>query len=129
MPRGPAVWETEPERNDAGRSVSAPIWPYCTLKRTILGNGREDALRHKTDKASVRVRSLSRATGGNPSNGGSTMQLSHQFRAGLVALIAIVGASFASAAYADSGTIYLTVIQGGWIIGGSGGSGTLTFHG
>jgi len=55
--------------------------------------------------------------------------MSHQFRAGLIALIAIVGASVSSAAYADSGIIRISVLKAGWFIGGSGGSGTLTFHG
>jgi hypothetical protein len=57
------------------------------------------------------------------------MRISHQFRAGLIALIAIVGASLSSAAYADSGTIRISVFKAGWFIGGSGGSGTLTFQG
>jgi hypothetical protein len=57
------------------------------------------------------------------------MQISSVFRAGLVALTAMVGASVSSTAYADSGTIRISVVKGGWIIGASGGSGTLTFHG
>jgi len=59
----------------------------------------------------------------------STMRPSHRFRAGLIALIAVVGASVWSAAYADSGTIWISEFKGGWFIGGSAGSGTLTFHG
>ena len=55
------------------------------------------------------------------------MRLSHRVRAGLIALIAIVGG--ASAACADSGTITITELKGGWFIGASGGRGTLTFHG
>jgi hypothetical protein len=47
----------------------------------------------------------------------------------LVALSAIVGLSLPSVAYADSGTIRISVLKGGWFIGASGGSGTLTFHG
>jgi lipid-binding SYLF domain-containing protein len=57
------------------------------------------------------------------------MRISHQFRAGLIGLIAIVGASVSSAAYADSGTIRFSVLKAGWFIGGSGGSGILIFHG
>jgi len=57
------------------------------------------------------------------------MRISHRFRAGLIALMALVGASVSSAAYADSGTIRISVLKGGWFIGASGGSGTLTFHG
>jgi len=47
----------------------------------------------------------------------------------LVALSAMVGLSLSSSAYADSGTIRISVLKGGWFIGASGGSGTLTFHG
>ena len=57
------------------------------------------------------------------------MRISQPFRTGLIALIAVVGASLASAAYADSGTIRISVVKAGWVIGGSGGSGTLTFQG
>ena len=57
------------------------------------------------------------------------MRLSRRFRAGLIALIAVVGASISSAAYADSGTIWISEFKGGWFIGGSGGSGMLVFHG
>ena len=46
----------------------------------------------------------------------------------LVAVIAVFGVGLQSA-YADSGRITLTVYKAGWIIGGSGGSGRLTFHG
>ncbi len=35
----------------------------------------------------------------------------------------------AAPAHADSGSIRITVLKGGWIIGASGGSGTLVFHG
>jgi hypothetical protein len=45
----------------------------------------------------------------------------------LIALVAFVGLS--SASYADSGTVTLTIYKGGWIIGGSGGGGSLYFHG
>jgi len=51
------------------------------------------------------------------------------FRTVLIALIAIIGASVSTAAYADSGTIRINVLKGGWFIGASGGSGILTFHG
>src|SRR5258706_1263801 len=75
---------------------------------------------------------LSSACGGYPGaghEGRTNMRISHQFRAGLIGLIAIVGASVSSAAYADSGTILIRVFKAGWFIGGSGGSGTLIFHG
>lgn len=48
-------------------------------------------------------------------------------RAALVALLALVAVPHAS--HADSGTVRLTIYKAGWIIGGSGGSGTLNFHG
>jgi hypothetical protein len=51
------------------------------------------------------------------------------FRSRLVALAAIAALGVSSAAYADSGTVRISVLKGGWFIGGSGGSGTLTFHG
>jgi hypothetical protein len=54
---------------------------------------------------------------------------SFEFRAALIALIAMVGASVSSVAHADSGLIRISVVKGGWVIGASGGSGTLTFHG
>jgi hypothetical protein len=58
----------------------------------------------------------------------SIMRMS-RFRTGLVALTAIVGMSVSSAAIADSGTVRISVVKGGWFIGASGGNGTLTFHG
>ena len=57
------------------------------------------------------------------------MRISSIFRAGLIALIAMFGASVSSVAHADSGTIRISVVKGGWFIGASGGKGTLTFHG
>jgi hypothetical protein len=57
------------------------------------------------------------------------MRFSSGLRTGLIALMAIVGASVSSAAYADSGSIQFKVIKGGWVIGGSAGSGTLYFQG
>jgi hypothetical protein len=48
-------------------------------------------------------------------------------RAALVALVAL--AASASASHADSGYVTLTIYKAGWIIGGSGGSGTLEFRG
>jgi hypothetical protein len=57
------------------------------------------------------------------------MRISSGFRAALVALTALMGVGLTSAAHADSGSIRISVVKAGWIIGGSGGSGTLTFHG
>jgi hypothetical protein len=50
-------------------------------------------------------------------------------RAMLLALLAVVAAGASTAARADSGTIRISVLKGGWFIGASGGGGTLTFHG
>src|SRR5262249_34118696 len=55
------------------------------------------------------------------------MQLSPAIRAALIALTA-AGAGLATA-YADSGSIRFNVIKAGFVVGGSGGSGTLVFHG
>ena len=57
------------------------------------------------------------------------MRVSHLFRAALIALTALVGVGLSSAADADSGTIRLSVVKGGWIIGGNAGGGELIFHG
>ena len=57
------------------------------------------------------------------------MQVSRRFRAGLIALIAIAGASFSSAVYADGGRISIRIFKAGFVIGGSAGSGALVFHG
>lgn len=45
----------------------------------------------------------------------------------VLALMAL--ASQANPSRADSGSVSLTIYKAGWIIGGSGGSGTLYFHG
>jgi len=55
--------------------------------------------------------------------------MSHRFRTGLVALLALAGAGVSTAAYADSGTVRISVVKGGWFIGASGGNGTLIFRG
>ena len=51
------------------------------------------------------------------------------FRTAFVALIALTGASLSSAAYADTGSVQLSVVKAGWFLGASGGSGTLVFKG
>ena len=56
------------------------------------------------------------------------MRLSSGFRAALIALVLAAGA-LASPAHADGGSISFRVLKGGWVIGASGGSGTLVFHG
>jgi hypothetical protein len=55
------------------------------------------------------------------------MRIPSAIRIALIALATIVGLSPAS--HADSGTVTLTIYKAGWIIGGSGGGGTLNFHG
>jgi hypothetical protein len=55
------------------------------------------------------------------------MNLFTTVRTTLVALAAAVLSS--SVSYADSGYVRLTIYKAGWIIGGSGGTGTLDFHG
>jgi hypothetical protein len=57
------------------------------------------------------------------------MRLPSAFRAICVAFALLAGSLFTSAAYADSGSISFKVIKAGFIVGGSGGSGTLNFHG
>ena len=57
------------------------------------------------------------------------MNISSALRVALVALTAFAGAALFSAAHADEGFVSLTIYKAGWIIGGSGGGGTLTFHG
>ena len=54
------------------------------------------------------------------------MKMSSVLRAALVAAIAFAGLS---SARADEGFVTLTIYKAGWIIGGSGGSGVLQFHG
>ena len=48
-------------------------------------------------------------------------------RTGLAALVALLASS--SLSFADSGYVNLTIYKAGWIIGGSGGTGVLDFHG
>ena len=55
------------------------------------------------------------------------MRLSSVIGAVLIALIVIGG--FGTAANADGGRIRFNVVKAGFVIGGSGGSGTLLFHG
>ena len=58
------------------------------------------------------------------------MRLTSGFRAALVALIALaVMVGLSATAYADSGSISFRVIKAGFVVGGSGGSGTLRFQG
>jgi hypothetical protein len=58
---------------------------------------------------------------------GDLMQISSAIRAALIAL-AVTGAAL-TAGYADSGSIRFNVIKAGFVVGGSGGTGTLVFQG
>ena len=53
---------------------------------------------------------------------------SFKFRSALAALVAVMAVGVSSAR-ADSGTIRINVLKGGWFVGASGGSGILVFHG
>ncbi len=55
------------------------------------------------------------------------MRILSAARAALIALVAFVASH--SAGYADDGSVTLIIYKAGWIIGGSGGSGSLYFHG
>jgi hypothetical protein len=48
-------------------------------------------------------------------------------RSKLIALACLATFSLSSTAYADSGTIRLSVLKEGWLIGASGGNGVLNF--
>src|ERR1039458_5142563 len=65
----------------------------------------------------------------NPFHKDDNMRFSSGLRAGLIALLALGSASLAPAAYADSGTISIRIYKAGFVIGGSAGSGVLTFQG
>jgi len=54
---------------------------------------------------------------------------SFAYRTMVTALLAVAAAGVSFAARADSGTIRISVLKGGWFIGASGGHGTLYFHG
>ena len=57
------------------------------------------------------------------------MRFPSKLRTSLIALMAIAATSVSSAATADSGAVRISVLKGGWVIGASGGNGTLTFQG
>jgi lipid-binding SYLF domain-containing protein len=61
--------------------------------------------------------------------GNLSMKMSSAIRVTLAALTAFAGATLTSVARADEGFVALTIYKAGWIIGGSGGSGTLNFRG
>ena len=47
----------------------------------------------------------------------------------IVALVAMLAAGLFAPAHADSGTVRISFLKAGWVIGGNVGSGTLTFRG
>lgn len=55
------------------------------------------------------------------------MRLMSGFRIALVAFAAMIGA--ATVAKADEGSVRITILKAGFVVGGSAGSGVLTFHG
>ena len=55
------------------------------------------------------------------------MRIFSAVRTALLSIAAL--ASLSSASLADNGTVSLTIYKAGWIIGGSGGGGTLNFRG
>ena len=57
------------------------------------------------------------------------MTISSALRIALLALTAFAGTALSSASHADEGTVQLTIYKAGWVIGGSGGSGSLNFRG
>ena len=57
------------------------------------------------------------------------MRILFAIRASLIAMLALAGAAFATAAYADEGSIHFSIIKAGFIVGGSAGSGALNFQG
>jgi len=57
------------------------------------------------------------------------MKMSSTIRVALLALTAFAGAMLSSASRADEGSVSLTIYKAGWIIGGSGGGGVLSFRG
>jgi hypothetical protein len=57
------------------------------------------------------------------------MTISSRVRSVAAAVIATGAIGFAGAAHADSGTIRFSVYKAAFFVGGSGGEGTLTFHG
>lgn len=56
------------------------------------------------------------------------MTIRSAIRSGLIAAAMLLGAGLTSAS-ADNGQVNINVIKGGWFIGGSGGSGVMTFRG
>ena len=104
-----------------------------SLRRRAPGNERFDA-QNKFKLVCLfvsahRCRSgvVTSANVANVIQGDFLMQLSSAIRAALIALT-VIGAGLTTA-YSDWGGIRFNVIKAGFVVGGSGGSGTLVFHG
>jgi hypothetical protein len=52
-----------------------------------------------------------------------------KLRAAVVALVALAGVGISTSASADTGSIRFSVVKAGIVVGGSGGSGSMTFKG
>src|SRR4030081_1740054 len=63
------------------------------------------------------------------SKGTIPMKMSSAIRVALLALTAFAGGVLSSASHAEEGRVSLTIYKAGWIIGGSGGGGVLSFRG
>ena len=130
---GNAIFRRNTPRRSAGEPIQAndipPVRSYFKSSRSNSASANP-AARSPSWSVMVSSKSVSpmpvwessRETGG-------IMRFSSGFRAALVALFALAGAGVSSAAHADGGTIWIEELKGGWFIGGSGGSGTLIFHG
>src|SRR5688572_27572850 len=57
------------------------------------------------------------------------MRFSMKLRAAVIALAALASIGISASASADTGNIRFSVLKAGIVVGGSGGSGTLTFQG
>lgn len=110
------------------------VIPTASNAESCFGSGRaSNQRRERLQFTSVRGHLGSPINAAEPRPKGfrenSNMQISHRAHVGLVALVAMVGASISSAASADSGIVRISVVKGGWFIGANGGWGTLIFHG
>jgi lipid-binding SYLF domain-containing protein len=59
----------------------------------------------------------------------NSMHISTKLRTAAIAATAVAALGLSTAAKADSGSVRFSVVKAGFVIGGSGGSGVLTFHG
>lgn len=140
---GGAVVRTKfgPQREIVGRATGssfdlfdpASLFQQTGMLRAVSARVASNQRRERLQFTSVRGHLGSPIKAAEPRPKGfreySNMQISHRARVGLIALVALVGASISSAASADSGIVRISVVKGGWFIGANGGWGTLIFHG